>query len=308
MTPNPRSACLFACLLVGAASLPVGAQQQPQPLPQQPSQQQYQQAPYREPYQPPRPVRPWTKPTVSVPEFKNTVTQPTWWWQGSVAQDLAAALANELQATGDIQVVERSNLKQVLSEQELADLGIVKKGSNAAKKGQMTGARYIVLGTLTAYDNNVENKQSGSNFGLLGFGTAKQQLESRDYVALDIRIVDSSTGEIIGSRTVEGRASNTAEARSNGGSLAPAAGLALWLAPNMGTTGQALTAAAGTLQFGSNNSQSQRTPAAKAIRAALVDASNYVSCVLSPRDGCQEVYRAQDQQRRERTQGVLRLE
>jgi phosphoglycolate phosphatase len=90
--------------------------------------------------------------------------------------------------------------------------------------------------------------------------------------------------------------------------LAPAAGLALWLAPNMGTTGQALTAAAGTLQYGSNNSQSQRTPAAKAIRAALIDASNYVSCVLSPRDGCQEVYRAQDQQRRERTQGVLRLE
>ena len=67
-------------------------------------------------------------------------------------------------------------------------------------------------------------------------------------------------------------------------------------------------AAAGTLQFGSNNSQSQRTPAAKAIRAALVDASNYVSCVLAPRGGCQEAYRAQDQQRRERTQGVLRLE
>jgi len=299
MTPNRRSACLFACLLVGTAGLPAGAQQYPQPLPQQP---------YQQPYQQPRPARPWSKPTVSVPEFKNTVTQPTWWWQGSVAQDLAATLANELSATGDIQVVERSNLKQVLSEQELAELGIVKKGSNAAKKGQMTGARYIVLGTLTAYDNNVENKQSGSNFGLLGFGTAKQQLETKDYVALDIRIVDSSTGEIIGARTVEGRASNTAEARANGGSLAPAAGLALWLAPNMGTTGQALTAAAGTLQFGSNNSQSQRTPAAKAIRAALIDASNYVSCVLSPRDGCQEFYRAQDQQRRERTQGVLRLE
>ena len=165
-----------------------------------------------------------------------------------------------------------------------------------------------MLGTLTAYDNNVENKQSGSNFGLLGFGTNKQQLETRDYVALDIRIVDSSTGEIIASRTVEGRATNTAEARSSGTSLAPAAGLALWLAPNMGTTGQALTAAAGTLQFGSNNSQSQRTPTAKAIRAALVDASNYVSCVLAPRGDCQAAYRAQDQQRRERTQGVLRLE
>jgi len=35
------------------------------------------------------------------------------------------ALANELQATGDLQEVERRNLRQVLSEQELAELGIV---------------------------------------------------------------------------------------------------------------------------------------------------------------------------------------
>ena len=134
MIPNHRRACLFACLLVGAAGLPVGAQPQPQPLPQQPYQQPYQQAPYQQPYQQPRPARPWTKPTVSVPEFKNTVTQPTWWWQGSVAQDLAAALANELSATGDLQVVERSNLKQVLSEQELAELGIVKRAATPPKR------------------------------------------------------------------------------------------------------------------------------------------------------------------------------
>ena len=40
----------------------------------------------------------------------------------------------------------------------------------------------------------------------------------------------------------------------------------------------------------------------------MVDASNDLSCVLAPREGCQEAYRGQDQQRRERNQGVLRLE
>lgn len=250
------------------------------------------------------------RPTVSVPDFKNTVTQSTWWWQGPVAQDLAAALANELQATGDLQVVERRNLKEVLSEQELADLGIVRKGtgSSAAKKGQMTGARYIVLGTVTSYDSNVESKASGSNFGLLGVGTAKEQLETKDYVAIDIRVVDSSTGEVVGSRTVEGRASNAADANSTGVSLLPAAGLALLLAPNMGRTGQVLTGAAGTLNFGNRSSQSQRTPAAKALRAALIDASDYVSCLLAPRGNCMEAFNAQDQQRRQRTRGVLKLE
>ena len=248
------------------------------------------------------------KPTISVPDFKNTVTQPTWWWQGPVAADLAAALANELQATGDLQVVERQNLKQVLSEQELTELGIVRQGPTAARRGQMTGARYIVLGTVTSYDSNVESKSSGSSFGLLGFGTSKQELETKDYVAIDIRVVDSTTGEVVGSRTVEGRATGTAAARESGMSLLPAAGLALWLAPNMGRTGQALTGAAGTLNFGNSSAEAQRPPAAKAIRAALVEASDYVSCLLVPKGDCMARFQLQDQQRRERTRGVLQLE
>ncbi|MFN9913629.1 MAG: hypothetical protein ACK53L_13640, partial [Pirellulaceae bacterium] len=40
------------------------------------------------------------RPTISVPEFKNTITG-NWWWQGPVAKDLAQALANELAASGD---------------------------------------------------------------------------------------------------------------------------------------------------------------------------------------------------------------
>lgn len=248
------------------------------------------------------------RPTVSVPDFKNTVTQPAWWWQGPVATDLAAVLANELQATGTLQVVERNKLGAVLSEQELAELGLVRRGPTAASRGNLTGARYIVLGTVTSYDSNVEEKSSGSNFGLLGFGKNQQQLETKDYVAIDIRVVDSSTGEVVGQRTVEGRASNVASANEQGVSLLPAAAAALLLFPNMGRTGQVLTGAAGTLNFGNNTSQAQRTPAAKAIRAALIDAAGYVSCVLAPQGDCLARYQAQDRERRQRTQGVLQLE
>lgn len=252
-------------------------------------------------YRPPRP-------TVSVPDFKNTVTPSTWWWQGPVATDLAHALANELQATGELQVVERQNVAAVLSEQEMAELGLVRKGPNAARKGQLTGARYIVLGTVTSFDSSVAEKGSSSNFGLLGFGNNKQQLETQDYVAIDVRVVDSSTGEVVGSRTVEGRATNVAAAQQKGVSLLPAAAGALLLFPNMGRTGQVLTGAAGTLNFGNSTSEFQRTPPAKALRAALIDASQYVACVLAPRDNCLARYAQLDQQRRERTGSVLRLE
>jgi curli biogenesis system outer membrane secretion channel CsgG len=248
------------------------------------------------------------RPTVSVPDFKNTVTQSAWWWQGPVAADLAAVLANELQGTGSLQVVERSNVNAVLSEQEMAELGLVRKGPNAARRGQMTGARYIILGTVTSYETNTDEVSSGSNFGLLGFGKNNAQVETKDYVAIDIRIVDSSTGEVVGQRTVEGRAANVASRSEKGVNLLPAAGAALLLFPNMGRTGQVLTGAAGTLNFGNNSSQVQRTPAAKAIRAALTEASEYVACVLVPRGNCLARFEAKDQLRRERNRGVLQLE
>jgi len=248
------------------------------------------------------------RPTVSVPDFKNNVTPSTWWWQGPVATNLAHALANELQATGELQVVERQNVGAVLSEQEMAELGLVRKGSNAARKGQLTGARYIVLGTVTSFDSTVGEKGSSSNFGVMGFGNNKQQLETQDYVAIDVRVVDSTTGEVVGARTVEGRATNVAAAQQKGVSLLPAAAGALLLFPNMGRTGQVLTGAAGTLNFGNSSSEVQRTPPAKALRAALINASDYVACVLAPRGNCLARYAAQDQQRRDRTGGVLRLE
>lgn len=246
-------------------------------------------------------------PTVSVPEFKNNVTG-AWWWQGPVAQDLSHALANELSATGDLKVVERRNLNQVLSEQELTELGIVRKGSStAARKGQMTGARYIILGTITSYDSatNVESKGSGISF--LGFGGSKQSTVTKDYVAIDIRVVDSTTGEIVGSRTVEGRATNTLEQKSNGGSLLPAAAIVGGFVP-MGNAGYAATAAAATFSFSNNSTSENRTPTAKAIRAALIEASGYVNCLLVPKDDCMAAYNAKDQQRRQNTLGTLNLE
>jgi curli biogenesis system outer membrane secretion channel CsgG len=196
----------------------------------------------------------------------------------------------------------------VLSEQELAELGIVRPDGDAARRGQMRGARYLVLGTLTSFDSNVEAQGGGSDFGLLGFRQRRSDVETRDYVAIDIRVVDSTTGEVVGFRTVEGRATSTGAERENGFSLLPAAGAALLLAPNMGRTGQVLTGAAGTLRFGSSSAEAQRTPAAKAVRAALVEAADYVNCVLVPRGDCMARFEAIDRERRQRTRGVLQLD
>lgn len=247
------------------------------------------------------------RPTISVPEFRNTLTG-TWWWQGPVAQDLAHALANELAASGTITVVERRNIGQVLSEQELTELGIVRRDSpTAARKGAMTGARYIVLGTLTSYDSTTDVDSKGSGMSFLGFGGQKRNTVTQDYVAIDIRVVDSTTGEVVGSRTVEGRAANTLEQKSSGGSLLPAAAILGAFVP-MGNAGYAATAAAGTLNFSNDSTKAKRTPPAKAVRAALIEASSYVSCLLSPTGDCMAAFNAKDLQRRQNTLDTLKLE
>ena len=243
-------------------------------------------------------------PTVSVPDFKNEVGQLAW-WSPRVSRQLADALSNELSAAGGLTVVERQNVKAVLSEQEMAELGIVRKNDRAAKSGQMTGSQYVILGRVSGYENNVETKQSGSGMRFLGFGGSKDVAETKAYVSLDLRIVDTTTGEVVGYKTVEGRAKNTAQVKGSGGSLAPLAGLVGGLTGAGGAYG---LAAAGTFGYNESSSETKKTPASKAVRAALIAASDYVSCVLVRKDQCLDDYARGDVQRRQNTLDVLEMD
>jgi len=75
-----------------------------------------------------------SKPTISVPEFKNETNGNIWWWNPGTSQELADALSNELVSTGNFTVVERQKLGAVLSEQELAELGLVRQGTEAERR------------------------------------------------------------------------------------------------------------------------------------------------------------------------------
>ena len=215
-------------------------------------------------------------------------------------------MSNELTNIG-IRVVERQNLTEVLSEQELTELGIVRKDKNAAKKAQMKGAEFIILGGVSAYEDGVERTSSGSSQKFLGFGGNNSNAESKAYIALDLRVVDSTTGEIIGSRTVEGRATSTSKQKSSGGSLSPVSGI---IKRNFGVsnTGGAILDVAGTYEYGKTSSESNKTPTSKAIRAAIISGADYVNCILVLQDGCAETYKRQDAKRRSKTLDVLELE
>lgn len=226
-----------------------------------------------------------SKLTISVPEFKNETNW--WWWRGSTARELADALSNELSSTGKFTVVERQKLGAVLSEQELAELGLVRRGTEA-KRGQLTGSQYIVVGQVTSYEEGVAEESTGGrvggiNIGGIRLGGGARQEKQQAYIAVDLRVVDSTTGEVVHSRTIEGRATSEA----GGGDL----GVSI-----------------GGVNLGGDRSQAKRAPVGKALRAALIEATDYLSCVMVEKGSCIAKYEAKDQNRRERTRGVLDLD
>lgn len=212
------------------------------------------------------------KPAIGVAEFKNE--SGAGWWRGGVGWELSGMLSNELSSTGNFRVLERAKLENVLQEQNLAASGRVRSGTGA-QMGQVTGADYLIMGTVTSYEENVASTGGGLSFKGISLGGKK----SDAYLAVDVRVVNASTGEVDFSRTVEGR--------SSGGGVS--------IGVFRGGFGGALA-------------NESNTPAGKAIRAALVEITDYLDCVMVQRDGCEGDYRAKERKRRDSNRKSLKLD
>ena len=243
-------------------------------------------------------------PTVSVPNFRDKSGNfPS--FNDRLAKQLADILSNELSNAG-VSIVERQEIAGVLSEQELAELGIVSKtarNNSTAKKGQMKGAQFIVMGGISAYDENAGKVATSGGGSFMGMGSSKSSVESKVYIALDLRIVNSTTGEIVASKTVEATAKNTQESKSQNADLSQIGGL---ISQNAGSAGGRMFGQAfGSFKSNKSTTVEQKVPRKKAIRAVMIKAADYTSCMLVRRDSCIAEYAAEDKQRRSNTMDLL---
>jgi len=213
------------------------------------------------------------KPTVGVIEFRNE--SGAGWWRGGVGWELSGMLSNEMGATRAFTMVERAKIENVLAEQNMGASGRVQAGT-AAKMGKVIGAQYIVAGTVTSYEEDVADSGGGISFGGVSVGGNS----SKAYIAVDLRVINTTTGAIEFTRTIEGT--------SKGGGLS----LGLYRGG-----------------FGGNLSSQNKTPAGKAIRAALVEASDYLECAMVTKTSrCLADFDRKDDRRRENTKGALDLD
>lgn len=212
------------------------------------------------------------KPSIGVAEFTNDTTAS--WWYSDVGRDLASMLTNELASTENFKIVERAKLGKVLEEQDLAEAGRVSK-KTGAKIGKLTGAQYLVYATVTAFDTNTAGTGGGIGFRGISLGGKKEEA----YLAIDLRVVDTTTGEIEFTRTVEGRATSygVSGGLSRGG-------------------------------FSGGLSKYEKTPTGKAIRGAIIEITDYLSCAMVEKDDCMDAYKAKEKSRRDKSKSTLKIE
>jgi curli biogenesis system outer membrane secretion channel CsgG len=212
------------------------------------------------------------RPSLAVSEFKNETSAN--WWSSDVARDLAGMLSNELASTEKFQMLERQKLGAVMDEQDLAASGRIEK-KGGAKTGKIKGAQYLVVATVSSFDN--KTRETGGGISFHGISVGGKQEEA--YIAVDLRVVDTTTGEVAYSRTVE--------ARATGGGVGVGVYRGGW---------------------GGHLANYQNTPTGKAIRGVIVEISEYLACAMVDKDQCLDEYSAKEQSRRAKTKKSIKLD
>jgi curli biogenesis system outer membrane secretion channel CsgG len=214
------------------------------------------------------------KPRMGVLRFTNHTSAG--WWSASVGSELSDMLASELASTHSFQVLDRKDIDAVLGEQDLGESGRVSEATKA-KIGKIKGAKYLVAATVSSFEEDVKGTGGGIRFKGLSVG-GKQ---NKAYIAVDLKVVDTETGEIVDTRTIEATAK-----------------------------GQALGAGLSLRNFSIGGEDYKKTPTGKAIRACIIYISEYLQCsMIEGQDAsCMKKWNEMDRKRRERDKGSIDIE
>jgi curli biogenesis system outer membrane secretion channel CsgG len=119
---------------------------------------------------------------VGIVEFVNKTT----YGAGRLGTSASDILTTELFKTGAFIMVERAQLNQLLKEQGLGQTGVVNP-ETAAAAGKVLGLNALVTGSIS---------QFGVSTGGADYGVYKQKVQTAK-CTVDIRVVDSSTGQLL---------------------------------------------------------------------------------------------------------------
>jgi curli biogenesis system outer membrane secretion channel CsgG len=138
------------------------------------------------------------KKTIAVSEFENKSGWSGGWKIGWGMQEM---MATSLIDTGLFSVLERQDLSSVMAEQDLGASGRAASGS-AAAVGQLARAQILISGAVTEFEEKKGGEGAGIGFKGFRIGGSHEQA----HVAINVRIYDTTTGEVLDSLRVAGSA------------------------------------------------------------------------------------------------------
>jgi curli biogenesis system outer membrane secretion channel CsgG len=204
------------------------------------------------------PLPPYSGPKarIAVADFDVKAAQATWQIGSGLREMLVTALVNSKRFS----VVERQALAAVMQEQELSSSGAAQAGIGGPQRGKIKTADLIITAAVTEFEPEASGGRGGiGGGGFTGSGILGGMLGAsfnKSHMALDIRIIDVSTSEVLAATRVQGEASDV--------------------------SGTIMTGFFGGWALGGGLSMYSNTPMEKAIRICIIEAVRYIAQEVPP--------------------------
>lgn len=152
----------------------------------------------------PVPARSGPKKRIAVARFDAAGSFVAVYGSWDVGGGLAAQLTTALIDSGRFIVVERAELAGVLREQEMGLQKVVSK-ETAAQVSRVLGAQLLVKGAVTEFEQKAGGGGLRLGVGAGGLGGALGGQSTHGLVGMDVRLIDTTTGQVLQSHRAEAK-------------------------------------------------------------------------------------------------------
>ena len=136
-----------------------------------------------------------------------------------IGKGISDMLVDRLVNDGTYRVIERNAIDKILNEQNFSNSDRVDPNT-AAKIGHILGVDAVIVGDITQFGRDDQNKNIGGALGKWGSGYGLGGVghhSAKAVVQITARLIDTNTGEILGSATGEGTSKRSGTSLLGGG-------------------------------------------------------------------------------------------
>ena len=156
-------------------------------------------------------------------DYSTVTTWVNFWFNNNVniGEGIRAMLTVRMDQSKNITLLERTNIQDVMKEQDFGASNRVKKGTNA-RVGQLSGADAMLYGDIVIFGRDDTTKHKGlgaaiGRFNPVAGAVVTMNKEEKAVVGINLRLVDTETGEVI--ETAEARGESSRKSKDYGAIL-----------------------------------------------------------------------------------------